>query len=176
MIAFKLKTLLGALVLALLVIQTAQADNYLAYAQVTRVDPVYERISRRIPETSCHIETRTYRETTGGNSHTGTIVGGIPGAALGNELGHKKRNKQVGAVAGGLLGASIGRDLSQRGKTTQIRHRDEEVCATHYRTEAARQLVGYRVSYTYMGRDYQTRADRHPGDRIPISVSVRPAL
>lgn len=161
----------AGLTLALLLSQTASADSYRDYAQVTRVDPVYERVTRRIPETSCHIQSSHYRDSGGSNSHTGTIVGGILGAAIGNELGTSKRNKQVGAVAGGLLGASVGRDLS-RG----ARHRNEEVCETRYRTQVERQQVGYRVTYQYQGRSYQTRTERHPGRRMPVTVQVRPGL
>ncbi|MDQ2076286.1 glycine zipper 2TM domain-containing protein [Marinimicrobium sp. ABcell2] len=164
----QLKTLFGSVTLALLLAQNASAGNYRDYAQVTRVDPIYERVTQRIPETHCRVETHPNRRS---DSHTGTIVGGIVGAAIGNELGNKKRNKQVGALAGGLLGASIGRDIS-RGNTRSAR----EVCETHYQTRTERQLVGYRVDYRYQGRNYQTRTDQHPGRRIPVSVNVRPAL
>lgn len=188
-----LKSTLSGLTLALVLAQGALADNdrrshrdshysrggahqdyaHQDYAKVTHVQPLYERSSRRIPETSCHIE--SYRESGSSNSHTGTILGGIIGAAIGNEVGHKKRNKQVGAVAGGLLGASIGRDVSRRNQGREPRHREREVCETHYRTESVRQLTGYQVSYKYRGRHYQTHTQHHPGDRIPVQVAVRPA-
>lgn len=143
------------------------------YAGVVDVRPVYHRVAQQVPVQSCHYETVTYREPRN-NSHTGTIVGGIVGAALGNELGHSKRNKQVGAVAGGLLGASIGRDLT-RNDGSSLRHRDEQVCHTRYRTEHAEHLIGYDVTYKYRGRLYNTRTNHHPGDRIPVDVHVQPA-
>lgn len=184
-----LKSTLSGLALALILAQSAIADDdrrsykdshhsrggaHQDYAKVTHVQPLYERSSRRIPETSCHIE--SYRESGTSNSHTGTILGGIIGAAIGNELGHKKRNKQVGAVAGGLLGASIGRDVSRRNQGGEPRYQEREVCETHYRTESVRQLTGYQVSYKYRGRHYQTHTRHHPGKRIPVQVAVRPAL
>lgn len=172
----EIKTILGGLTLALVLSQAANAGGYRDYAQVTRVDPLYERVSHRVPEQHCHIERHAYRERSGGDSHTGTIVGGILGAALGNELGHKKRNKQVGAVAGGLLGASIGRDLSRADRGADVRYRDREVCETRYQNRTERELVGYRVHYRYRGQTYQTRTDRHPGDKMPVTVDVRPAL
>ncbi|MCZ0945124.1 MAG: glycine zipper 2TM domain-containing protein [Gammaproteobacteria bacterium] len=57
-----------------------------------------------------------YRSEGGGayRSSTPTLLGAIVGGALGNELGHKKRNKQIGAVVGALLGGSIGRDLAEQ--------------------------------------------------------------
>lgn len=189
MTKLNLKSTLSGLTLALLLTQGAVADgdrrsyrdshyssagSHRDYAKVTHVQPLYERGSRRIPETHCHIE--TYRESGSASSHTGTILGGIIGAAIGNELGHKKRNKQVGAVAGGLLGASIGRDVSRRNQRGEPRYQEREVCETHYRTENVRQLTGYQVSYKYRGRHYQTRTEQHPGDRIPVNLVVRPAL
>jgi uncharacterized protein YcfJ len=30
--------------------------------------------------------------------------------------------------------------------------------------------VGYDVSYSYHGHIYQTRTDRHPGDRIVVAL------
>lgn len=189
MTKMNLKSTLSGLTLALLVAQSAVAyddrrsysDSHYSragahqdYAKVTQVQPIYERSSRRIPETSCHLE--SYRESDSSNSHTGTILGGIIGAAIGNELGHKKRNKQVGALAGGLLGASIGRDVSQRNQSREPRYQEREVCETLYRTENVRQLTGYQVSYQYRGRHYRTRTEHHPGDRIPVQVAVRPAF
>lgn len=189
MTKLNLKSTLSSLTLALLLAQGAVADDdrrsyrdshysrggaHQDYARVTHVQPIYEHSSRRIPETSCHIE--SYRESGSSNSHTSTILGGIIGAAIGNELGHKKRNKQVGAVAGGLLGASIGRDVNRRNQDREPRYQEREVCETHYRTENVRQLSGYQVSYKYRGRHYQTRTEHHPGERIPVQVAVRPAF
>lgn len=143
------------------------------YARVIDADPIYQRIATEVPQQSCHYESVAYRESGRGNSYTGPIIGGLIGAAVGNELGHSKRNKQVGAVAGGLLGATLGHDVSRRRAGTH--YRDEQVCHTSYRTEYAQQLVGYNVTYKYHGQLYQTRTDRHPGDLIPVDVHVRPA-
>jgi uncharacterized protein YcfJ len=35
-------------------------------------------------------------------------------------------------------------------------------------------VVGYDVTYEYMGRQFVTRTDYHPGDRIRVRVDVRP--
>lgn len=143
------------------------------YAQVVDARPIYQRTAHQVPHQSCHIETVAYRDTRN-NSYTGTIVGGLLGAAVGHELGNSKRNKDVGAVAGGLLGASIGRDVTRNSNSGSVRYRDEQVCHTSYRTDYSQRVVGYDVTYRYQGRIYQTRTDHHPGSRIPVDVHVRP--
>ena len=148
----------------------SQHESYDAYGRVVRAQPIYQQIAVKVPSQACRVETYAYKERSrSGDSFTGTVVGGLLGAALGHELG----NGRGGATAvGGLIGASVGNNASKGGSTT--RYRDEEVCSTRYRTEYEQRVVGYDVSYSYMGRIYQTRTDRHPGDRIPVSVDVRP--
>ncbi len=137
-----------------------------AYGRVIRARPIYQQVVVDVPQQSCRVETYAYQERSrGGDSFTGTVVGGLVGAALGHELG----NGRGGATAvGGLIGASVGNNVSKGERAT--RYRDEQVCSTRYRTEYEQRLVGYDVSYSYMGRIYQTRTDRHPGDRIPVNV------
>lgn len=142
------------------------------YARVVDARPIYQRVAVRVPAESCHYETVSYRS--GSDSYTGTVVGGLLGAAIGHELGHSKRNKDVAAVAGGLLGASIGRDVSNRRNPGRTEYRDQQVCQTSYQTQYTRELVGYDVTYKYQGRLYQTRTHDHPGKRIPVDVQVRP--
>ena len=37
-------------------------------------------------------------------------------------------------------------------------------------------VTGYNVTYDYQGRRYMTQTTHPPGDRIPVSVDVRPAV
>ncbi len=145
------------------------------YARVVEARPIYQRIESQVPLQSCHYETVAYREPGRSNSYTGTVVGGLIGAAVGHELGHSKRNKDVGAVAGGLLGAAVGHDLSRNRSSGGTTHyRDEQVCHTRYQTEYSQRVVGYDVTYQYHGKYFHTRTDHHPGDRIPVDVHIRP--
>ncbi|MDH3694685.1 MAG: hypothetical protein OER96_08960, partial [Gammaproteobacteria bacterium] len=43
-----------------------------------------------------------------------------------------------------------------------------------YRSEE--RVVGYDVSYQFNGRTYQTRTSQHPGNQIPVNVSVIPQV
>lgn len=145
-----------------------QVENYNDYGRVVSARPIYQRVAIDVPRESCHVQTYARESRRGGDSFAGTVVGGLVGAAIGHEIGHGRG----GATAvGGLIGASIGNDA---GKQRVVSYRDEEVCNTRYRTEYEQQLVGYDVSYSYLGRIYQTRTDRHPGDRIVVDVNVRP--
>lgn len=141
-------------------------DDYDNYGQVLNARPVYESVAIDVPQESCHVETvareKRYRN---GDSFGSTVVGGLIGAAIGHEIG----NGRGGATAvGGLIGATIGNDASRGSRV--VSYRDREVCGTDYRTEYENRIVGYDVSYRYQGRVYQTRTDRHPGDRIPVNV------
>ncbi|WP_111641004.1 glycine zipper 2TM domain-containing protein [Marinimicrobium alkaliphilum] len=168
-------SLAGTLLAASLLTQTAHAaPPGHQYGRVVDAQPIYQTRSHRVPYQACHIETRAHR-TGGTNRDTVTVVGGLLGAAVGHELGNSRRNKQVGAAAGGLLGAAIARDATRNRAPATTRYRDHEVCQTHYRTEHSRELVGYNVTYRYQGRLYETRTRQHPGGRIPVTVSVRPA-
>jgi len=144
-----------------------ERQRYDDYGRVLSARPIYQRVAIDVPRDSCHVETYAQESRRGGDSFAGTVVGGLVGAAIGHELG----NGRGGATAvGGLIGASIGNDAN---KSRVVRYRDEEVCNTHYRTEYEQRLVGYDVSYSYLGRIYQTRTDRHPGDRIAVDVNIR---
>lgn len=45
----------------------------------------------------------------GPNETTGTVIGGVSGAALGGAIGQNALGAGVGAVAGGVIGSAVGR-------------------------------------------------------------------
>lgn len=136
------------------------------FGRVLNAHPIYRQIAVDVPRESCHVQT-VARESRRGDSFGGTVVGGLVGAAIGHELGNGRGSA---TAVGGLIGASVGNDAGSR---RTVRYRDEEVCRTQYRTEYEQRIVGYDVSYSYHGRVYQTRTDRHPGDRIAVSYRSR---
>lgn len=147
-----------------------EPQSYGGYGRVLDAQPIYQRVMVEVPRESCRVETYAHEERRrGGDSFGGTVVGGLVGAAIGHELGHGRG----GATAvGGLIGASIGNDVSKGSRRT-VSYRDQEVCNTQYRTAYEQRLIGYDVSYTYHGRVYQTRTERHPGDRIVVAQNSR---
>lgn len=43
------------------------------------------------------------------NEATGTVIGGVSGAAIGGAISHNAAGAGIGAVAGGLIGNAVGR-------------------------------------------------------------------
>jgi len=95
------------------------------------------------------------------------------GGVLGNQVG-KGTGKDVATVAGTVLGASVGNDVSNHNASAGYSG-SERHCETRNQYSDERQLNGYRVTYEYNGRTYETQMDRHPGKEIPVNVSVTPA-
>lgn len=147
-----------------------------AKAKVTRVDPIYQTVSRDIPERSCWTETHYEHRDSGYQSYTPAILGTVIGGAIGNAVGHSNTNKKVGTVVGGVLGATVGRDLGNRNRDHNYTSRpvNQEVCEVNYRTEYEDRIVGYDVTYRYRGETYHTRTHQHPGKHIEVAVNVRP--
>jgi uncharacterized protein YcfJ len=141
-------------------------NSYGDFGRVVAARPIYRQVAIDVPRESCRVQT-VARESRSGDSFGGTVVGGLVGAAIGHELGNGRGSA---TAVGGLIGASIGNDAGSR---RTVRYRDEEVCRTDYRTEYEQRIIGYDVSYSYQGRIYQTRTDRHPGDRIAVAFERR---
>lgn len=144
--------------------RSANSGYFYDFAKVQSVQPITETIEHRVP-TECRYQSSDNQHR---RSATSAILGGIIGAAIGNELGHHKSNKQVGAVAGGILGASIGSDMGQR--------RSHHRCVNAYDIEYLQQVVGYDVSYRYRGNTYFTQTKQHPGKKIQLKLSFEPLL
>ena len=169
---------LGLAVPALLPGAAAAGTTY-DRAEVVDVEPLYETVRFETPREQCHVERVPVRRHVQRRSATPTIVGAIVGGALGNAVGHKKRNKQVGTVVGAVLGGSIGADIGRRNRERDYydggAYTNQEVCrmVSEYHTEE--RVSGYRVTYRYAGALYMTRTQRDPGPTIPVRVHVSPA-
>lgn len=75
-----------------------------------------------------------------GRANTGTVVGGVGGALVGNSISHGGG----GAVIGGLGGALLGHQIAKSGCTTNTRH------AAYRRNHRYASSQGYRSSgHTY---------------------------
>lgn len=129
------------------------------YAQVMRVEPVYEAYaSSSAPR--C-VERRRSGSTTGG-----TVLGAIVGGALGNQVG-KGDGRKAATVAGAVAGGAIGHEIAEHNGSTSYD------CADGY-VQEDRRIVGYDVEYSYKGENYMSRLPYDPGDRLRVRVSVTP--
>lgn len=157
-------------------------EKYADYARVTSVTPEYERVNHPRQEcTSEYVPGTTYRNerVDSGRSYTGTIVGGITGALIGSRLGKGKGNRAATA-AGAIAGAVIGDQVQENGRSARYgavyAESGHEVQRCRVVDDWDNSLTGYRVVYEYAGRSYSTVLPQHPGARIPVRVSVTPAV
>lgn len=149
------------------------ADNVrLAWADVLRVDPIYETYESSRPREDCyeapvggHVDTR-------GNNTAGTVIGAIVGGALGNQVGNGDGRKAA-TVAGALIGGAIGNNSARR--DDRYYSGTETRCATVGERYSERRIVAYDVQYRYRGDVFMSQLDYDPGERMRVRVSITPA-
>lgn len=146
-------------------------DRYFVDAPVVHVEPMYRTVRVEQPRRECWDE-EVYVERPEYRSHTGTILGGIVGGVLGHELGGRHHNG-LATAAGTVLGASVGRDLSDRRRGDDGYYSSRERCDVRHEYTSEQRIDGYRVTYTYAGREHVTITDYDPGDVIRVRVAVQ---
>lgn len=152
----------------------AESVNF-GYADVLRVDPIYEYYTVNEPREECYDERVVTRERRGGDPTGGTIIGAIVGGALGNQVGNGD-GRRAATVAGAVIGGAVGRNVDQRnGPPGRTYESTERRCRSVDQAREERRAVGYDVEYRYRGEVYMSRLDYDPGDRLRVRVSVAPA-
>ena len=150
------------------------ATNAYAFEGVARVVnamPVVETVNR--PSQNCWTE---YQPSTRYNppehSYGGAVVGGIAGGLLGSRFGEgngRVASAAVGAAVGAITGDRL--DNRDRGETTTTQVPVRRCTSVdHYETRTS----GYRVTYEYEGRQFQTTLPYDPGPQLHVNVSVTP--
>lgn len=160
------------------------------YARVVDVAPIIQRVRVQTPSRECweEVEYQTFRQETYSPGYTGrvrtagpTIAGGLIGGVIGRQFGGGSGRDAMTAV-GALVGASMGNQAAlneARAGSARVSYEQRPVTVercqntTSYREEE--RIEGYRVTYVYAGREYQTTMASHPGRSIPVRVSVIPA-
>jgi uncharacterized protein YcfJ len=144
------------------------------YARVVDVNPIIHRVRVTTPREECYTDT-VYEEVRPQPAAGPTILGGIIGAAVGNQVGHGD-GRRAATAAGAIIGAAIGNNQAQRRVSgySETRARDVERCSTRYEERYEERIDGYNVTYVYNGRQSTTRLPYDPGDRIRVRVDVRP--
>lgn len=131
-----------------------------------------------------------YPQQSGYGTNTGrtmaTVLGGIAGAVLGSKVGGGSGTyaaTAIGTMVGGMAGRQI-YESSQRNRRQQVGMVtvcDPEPTRSAYGNNGYNSypvnegsVTGYDVTYEYAGRQFTTRTNYHPGDRIRVRVDVRP--
>jgi uncharacterized protein YcfJ len=147
-------------------------------ARVIAVDPIVTRVRVESPRRECWEEVQTVQAAAGPHAETAgpMILGGIIGGVIGSQVGHG-RGQDAATVAGTLIGAAIGHDAAVRrsGSDAAAEERVVERCRTRIDDSWQERIDGYRVTYEYLGREYETELPYDPGDRIRVQVAVAPA-
>ena len=168
---------LGALLLigSMSVSAGPYAPRFEDSAKVIDVKPIYQTFEISNPERYCWDEDASYYEP-GRQNYTGTVLGGIVGGVMANQLYHGHgRGQDAATLAGTLLGGAIGHDLSENHRRGEWVNATERRCEVRDYTTYEERVVGYRVKYRYKGHVFTTRTKDHPGNRIPVRVGVVPA-
>lgn len=139
-----------------------------AWADVLRVDPVYERVQVRTPRERC--DEVVYPRREGGNA-AGTVLGAIVGGVLGNTVG-KGDGRRAATVAGAVVGGAVGHGIASERRDYAY---PESHCRMVEEISDEQRLVGYDVQYRYRGDVFGSRLEFDPGDRVRVRVSVEPA-
>ncbi len=174
------------------------------YARVVDVQPIMRRIRVTEPRRECYEETRyddprhdsrydarSQSVSRGPRPAAGSmILGGILGAAVGNQIGSGD-GRRAATVAGALIGTALGHDAAARRDHRDARaYGDDryydsrfdappraytvERCDVRYQENWEERIEGYRVAYEYHGRRYETRLPYDPGERVRVRVDVFP--
>ena len=142
-----------------------------AWADVLRVDPVYDVVQTSEPREDC-TDVPVERHVDNGNNAAGTVIGAIVGGVLGNTVG-KGDGRKAATVAGAVVGGAVGHGVA----TQDDRYVDgtERHCRMIQDAAQERRIIGYDVQYRYRGDIYVSRLDYDPGERMRVRVSVSPA-
>ncbi len=141
-----------------------------AWADVLRVDPIYDTVSVTRSRRECHDEQVVERHQ--GNGTAGAVLGAVVGGVLGNTIG-KGDGRKAATVAGAVAGGAIGHGAATRndGDTRYAQTRCRDVPEVSHE----RRISSYDVEYRYHGDVYISRLDYDPGERLRVRVSVTPA-
>ncbi len=145
-----------------------------SYADVLRVDPVYETVRYREPQEECFDQPVVVRER-GRQSSGGAIAGAIIGGVLGNQVGSGDGRKAA-TVAGAIIGGAVGNDADKRRNGPSREYETtEQRCRTIEVDREDRRIAGYDVEYRLKDDVFFSRLAYDPGNKLRVRVSVSPA-
>ncbi len=145
---------------------SSQDNIHYAWADVLRVDPVYDVVQVEPPAGAL---LRPPGRAGHGRQHRRHPARRGGRRRPGHQVGHGRGNVAAtigGAVVGGAIGnnASSGQQVENQTRCEQVGQVGEQ-----------RRIAGYDVEYRYRGDVYVSRLNYDPGERLRIRISVVPA-
>lgn len=144
----------------------ALAEQYSDRARVISATPEYDRVN--VPRQECYDEYQP-QQAYGERSYGGSVIGGITGALVGNQIG-RGHGKEAATAIGGITGAIVGDRLQNQNIDDNRGSRSVRRCRDIDRWE--NRIAGYRVVYEYGGHRYTTMMPNSPGNYVRVRVSV----
>ena len=152
----------------------AESVSY-GFADVLRVDPIYQQVRNARPREECFDEEVTRVAPGGGDPTGGTVVGAIVGGALGNTVGSGD-GRRAATIAGAVIGGAVGRNVDRNNGGPPSDYSDvRSRCRVVEDVAQRRALVGYDVEYRYRGDVFMSRLEYDPGSRLRVRVGITPA-
>ncbi|WP_200763234.1 glycine zipper 2TM domain-containing protein [Nitrosophilus alvini] len=152
----------------------AQSFSYIEYVEVTRSEPVYRTVVKRIPYQECWDEEVpvAYENRYSDNSDTvGALIGGVAGGIIGNQVG-RGSGKTAATVGGAIIGTLVGKNLASRNNSyVTTGYKTVRRCRTRYEEREERVQKGYRNYAFYNGREI-VKFSRRPLRNIKVKVTV----
>jgi len=145
------------LILSALLPVTVAAQSLHFTADVVRSQPVYQVVTETLQQ--CVTETVTPSDKGSGGAILGAIVGGVVGNQIGGGSG-----RDIATGVGVITGAVVG-DNMQNAPRTQQR------CTPIQNSRSV--IVGYEVTWKYLGQQVTQRMDRDPGQFVTVTVTAR---
>jgi uncharacterized protein YcfJ len=159
-----------------------QEGMHYGWADVLRVDPVYEDSAPSTPHEECYeeqvLEQPQAAEPDNGKRAGATVLGAIIGGLIGNRFGKgdgRKAATAAGAVAGGVVGNNVAAGQEAGTASAPPKYTTQRRCHQIDGPSTPRRVVAYDVEYRYRGEVYSTRLSYDPGNRMRVRVSVTPA-
>lgn len=176
--------LIMALGTSLSAVGLANANDYydqdrIDYARVIHVSPITKTVEIANPVERCwdkRVAYQTPRQSSG-YVHRNEVFGALIGATVANQVAKKSSNRKAATVAGAVIGTMIGNDIKKKKHgyyNNQVSYKTVKHCETQQNVSYEETVVAYKVRYKYRGKEYTTRMNHHPGDRIKVRVSVTP--
>lgn len=134
----------------------ASAQSLHFTASVVRTVPIHQIVTES--QQVCTTETVTPQGGAGG-----AVLGAILGGVVGNQIGGGS-GRDIATGVGVITGAVVGNNM-QNNPSTQQR------CTPIQHTRSV--VVGYDVTWEYLGRQITQRMDRDPGQSVAVTVTAR---
>ena len=149
------------------------SSNATITVSVTHSQPVYETVRVNHPVETCRTKTvyEAPRYASRKPSKTINMLGAIAGGALGRHLGHGGQEEWLGTIVGGMLGHAVADEMQEhrRAHAPHVPAR-REVCEWVDQWETRRELIGYDVTYQLAGQTFTAFSTLDPGATMEISL------